>query len=64
MMKERPKDINEARGGEKVIAATREVIESIGIGQVVVGELSLNNVRFVPRLDRNLISISALAEDG
>jgi hypothetical protein len=32
MMKERLKNINEARGGEKVIAAIGEVIESVGIG--------------------------------
>jgi hypothetical protein len=30
--KERPKNIDEARGGEKVIAATGEVIKSVDIG--------------------------------
>jgi hypothetical protein len=64
MTKERPKDTDEARGGEKVIAAIGEVIKSIRIGQVSVGQMSLKDVRFVPRLDRNLMSISALAEDG
>ena len=64
MTKERLKNINEAQGGEKVIAATGEVIESVGIGQAAIGQMSLKDVRFVPRLDRNLISISALAENG
>jgi hypothetical protein len=37
MTKERPKNIDEARGEEKVIAATGEVIESVSIGQVAIG---------------------------
>jgi hypothetical protein len=32
MTKERPKDVDKARGGEKVITATGEAIESVGIG--------------------------------
>ena len=64
MTKERPVIVDESRGGEKVIAATGEVVKSVGIGPVSVGQINLKDVRFVPGLDRNLMSISALNDDG
>jgi hypothetical protein len=61
--KEEPDALDRSRGGEKVIAATEEIIKSIGIGKVSVGQVTLDDVRDVPGLDRNLMSISALDED-
>ena len=58
-------DINKERGGERVKIANKEMLTCVGIGQAVVGgQVELKEVRYVPGLDMNLMSISALCRDG
>jgi hypothetical protein len=39
-------------------------LQSAGIKTVIIGQMALKEVRFMPGLDRNLMSISALDKNG
>jgi hypothetical protein len=65
MAREEPDAVDKSRGGERIRTANGQVISCVGIGQMSVGDqVILKNVRHVPGLEMNLMSISALCADG
>jgi hypothetical protein len=66
MAREEPDAVDKSRGGKKIRTANGQVISCVGIGQMAVGgeQVILKNVRRVPGLEMNLMSISALCADG
>jgi transposase InsO family protein len=66
MAREEPDVVDKSRGGKRIRTANGQVISCVGIGQMSVGDdqVILKNVRHVPGLEMNLMSISALCADG
>lgn len=64
MSKERPDDLRPMQRPERMQAATGETMEAAGIGQLRIGPIQLNNVRFVPSVDMNLMSIGVFDDEG
>jgi hypothetical protein len=64
MIKERSNDIEPLQEGEKIIMATGQQLQSANIRIMTIRQMALKEVRLMPDLDRNLMSISALDKDG
>ena len=64
LSKERPARFVKERRGERFKAANGEYLLTRGRGQVELGPLKMKDVRFVPGLDMNLMSVGAFDDDG